>query len=75
MFIELFNQEFHIVIDLPRNGRWSQRHGADGGDADRWGVGEGGHDNGDGDGDGNGDDECQNGRFTTSLMCGFTRLD
>ncbi len=57
MFIEPFNQEFHIVVDLPRNGRWSQRHGADGGDADRWGAGEGDHDNGDGNGDG--DDECQ----------------
>ncbi len=37
------------------------------GGADRWGVGEGGHDNGDGDGDG---DECQK----EGLMCGFTRL-
>jgi len=51
VFIEPFNQEFHIVIDLPRNVRWSLRHGAGGGGADRWGVGEGGHDNGDGDGD------------------------
>ena len=49
--------EFHIIIDLPRNGRWSQRHGASEGDADRWGAGENGHDNGDGDGDG--DYECQ----------------
>ncbi len=34
-------------------GRWSQRHEIGGGDADRWGADEGGHDNGDG------DDECQ----------------
>jgi hypothetical protein len=56
--------EFHIVTDLHRNGRWSQIHGAGGGDADRWGAGEGvmtmtmANDDG---------DEC--------LMCGFTRLD
>ncbi len=57
MFIDSFDQEFYIIIDLPRNGRWSQRHGAGGGGTVRWGAGEGGHDNGDGDGDG--DDECQ----------------
>ena len=54
VFIEPFNQEFHIVINLPRNGRWSQRHGAGEGGADRWDAGEVGH----GDGDG---DECQKG--------------
>ncbi len=55
VFIEPFNQKFHIVIDLSRNERWSQRHEIDEGDADRWGVDEGDHDNGDGDDD----NECQ----------------
>ncbi len=57
--------EFHIVIDLPRNGRWGQRHEVDEGDADRWSIDEDDHDNGDDDGDG---DECQKEVWCVGLL-------
>ena len=69
MFIELFNQKFHIIIDLLRNERWSQRHEIDEDDADRWGVGESDHDNDDGDDDGDNDgDKCQKKVWCVNLL-------